>query len=367
MVDPPEAIALLWKHSQYFLLGGVDLFFVLSGFLIGGILIDQRGAPNYFLAFWTRRAGRILPVLFLLVASYTLILLLRPLLNAPWLDDWLLKKPVYSPLWYLTFTQTIPMVAANMGLDATGPRWMGITWSLAIEEQFYLIFPVVVYLLPPRRLKYLLMCLVLFAWISRSLMHHYVGWYEAYISLPGRVDCLSLGVLVAILVRDPVALGAARKWRIALDGVILALAYAIAMFQFHGWSAALTGYPLASTATLSLVYTAIALMFALCILRIFLYPASWYSRALTWRPLTMLGMISYGLYMYHQAINGLVHGILFAGVPTIGSWAQLGAAVFAIALAIAVATASYVWIETPIRRQAQRISYRPLGDALVST
>jgi peptidoglycan/LPS O-acetylase OafA/YrhL len=305
-------------------------------------------------------------VLFLLVGSYIAILTLRPFLNAPWLDQWLLKEPAHSPLWYLTFTQTYPMIEAG-GYNGAGPRWMGITWSLAIEEQFYLLFPVVVYLMPPQRLKYLLIGLVLFAWLSRSGIHYYVGWYEAYISLPGRVDCLALGVLVAILVRDQRALNLARKWRLALDGVILALAYAVATSQFHWWSALLQVYPLVSTGCLSLVYSAIAVMFALCILRIFLYPGTWYSHALTWRPLAFIGLISYGLYMYHQAINGLAHGLLFGGEPKVGTWEQFAAAVFVMGLAVGIATASYVWIETPIRRQAQRVAYRPAAPALVPT
>ncbi len=361
MVTPPTLLAIAWSKTQYFLLGGVDLFFVLSGFLIGGILIDNRHSKNFFLAFWTRRAGRILPVLFMLVVSYCLIIALRPYLDTPSLDLWLLKEPVHSPLWYLTFTQTIPTV-----LSGAGPRWMGITWSLAIEEQFYLFFPLLVYFLPPRVLTFVVVGMVPFAWICRSLVHHFVGWYEAYVMLPCRLDCLAVGVLIAILVRSPAALDKARDYRLHLDVAIVLLVLAISEYKFHGWSSQLGEYPLVSTAVLSFIYTAIALLFALCILRIFLYRHGWYHRFLTWRPLVWLGLISYGLYMYHQAINGLMHVWLFDAEPSVASWRQAAVAVGVMVIAIAVATLSYRCVETPIRRWAQQVRFKATVPTLPS-
>src|SRR5262249_31179093 len=127
------------------LVGGVDLFFVLSGFLIGGILLDNRDASNFFRAFWTRRIARIFPVNYLLIATYALALAFQAHFHLPQLDLWVLNDPL--PVWtYATFTQSIPIAMQGYG----GPRWVGITWSLAIEEQFYLLFPFVVYFLSRR-------------------------------------------------------------------------------------------------------------------------------------------------------------------------------------------------------------------------
>lgn len=351
----PQAI---WLTLQHFLLGGVDLFFVLSGFLIGGILIDHRSAGNFFTAFWTRRAGRILPVLFILVGSYGLLLAARPYINAPFLDAWLLMPPLNSPLWYLTFTQTIPMT-----MTGWGPGWLAPTWSLAVEEQFYLLFPFLVYLLPPRRLAAVMMSLAVLAPLCRGLVHHYVEGDAYYILLPGRMDGLSLGVLVAIAVRSPDLLARLRAYRRPLDVAMWLFALLIVSNQFYGWSDALRPVsPLAADAVLTLVYSALALFFALCILRIFLQPRGLYRRFLAWKPLTWLGLISYGLYMYHQPVNGLIHGLLFGQAPQIGSWQEFIVALLVISTTILLAALSYYFVETPIRRASQRIDFKPPAD-----
>ena len=348
----PEAI---WLTLQYFLWGGVDLFFVLSGFLIGGILIDHRGAQNFFAAFWTRRAARILPVLFIAVATYSLLLALRPYIGASFLDLWLLKEPTHSPLWYLTFTQTIPMA-----MTGWGPQWLAVTWSLAIEEQFYLFFPFLVYLLPPRRLAAVMIAFVVLVPIARGLVHHYVGWSVSYILLPCRMDCLSIGVLIAIAVRNPGLLARLRDYRRPLDIVTTGLAVLLIGDNFYQWRDAIKpANPLTADMVYTLTYSVLALFFALCLLRLFLHERGLYHRILAWKPLTWLGLISYGLYMYHQPVNGLVHGLLFRDEPRVGSWQEFIVALLVISIAIVVAALSYRFIETPIRRAAHRINFRP--------
>jgi peptidoglycan/LPS O-acetylase OafA/YrhL len=108
---------------------GVDLFFVLSGFLIGGIILDNYDKPNFLKGFWIRRCARILPVLGLLLAGcWGLQRILDPVRYA-WLFDQLM------PRWsYLSFTKNILMDLHG----AFGGGFLGIIWSLAVEEQFYL-------------------------------------------------------------------------------------------------------------------------------------------------------------------------------------------------------------------------------------
>ena len=284
----------VWLTLQYFLWGGVDLFFVLSGFLIGGNPDRSSRHKNFFAAFWTRRAARILPVLFIVVATYSLLVAVRPYIDAPFLDLWLLKKPVNSPLWYLTFTQTIPMT-----MTGWGPQWLAVTWSLAIEEQFYLFFPFLVILLPPRRLAAVMIAFVVLSPISRGLVHHYVGWSVSYILLPCRMDCLSIGVLIAIAVRNPGILTRLRGYRLPLDVVTWALALLLIGYNFHIWRAELRPTnPLAANGLHPQLFGAGAVFRALppqtlphC--RGLYHP-------LAWKPLTWLGLISYSLYMYHQ-------------------------------------------------------------------
>lgn len=197
------------------LIGGVDLFFVLSGFLIGGILLDNRGASNYFSVFWLRRIVRIWPVYYLLIFSFLIMVAARPLFAAPWLDLFLLKDEM--PLWtYPTFLQNFAQGAS--GLDG-GARWVASTWSLAIEEQFYLLLPPLVLLLSRRGISILAIVCIGAAWAFRSALQVKTGtWTYGYFLLPGRMDSIGAGLLAAIIVRNPMLIAVARRRRLFLDG-----------------------------------------------------------------------------------------------------------------------------------------------------
>lgn len=324
------------------MVGGVDLFFVLSGFLIGGILLDHRSAENFFSAFWRRRAGRILPVYVLLLATYVAALSLRPHLDAPWLDDFLLLKPL--PLWtYLTFTQNFAMtIAAD-----PGALWVAITWSLAIEEQFYVVFPGLVRLMSRRALIFLALGCVVAAPIFRILSARAGGgFYALYFPTPGRLDALMCGVLVACIVRSDTALSMARRLRPILDA--LAVAVLAALIDGH-IVAAIPGAG----------FSLMAVMFSYAILRIFIADEkSRYRALLCTRPLVAVGLISYALYMYHQAVNGLVHGLLFGGTTIILTYRQFAAALLVLAISVTLAALSTRYFERPFRDWAKRKPYR---------
>src|SRR4029453_12538469 len=109
---------------------GVDLFFVLSGFLIGGILLDHFHASNFLPVFYIRRTCRIWPIYIVLLSAYFLWTYLRPAAPAPWVASVIdgTKPPWWS---YLLFVQNMYFAAERMG-----PRFLDVTWSLAVEEQF---------------------------------------------------------------------------------------------------------------------------------------------------------------------------------------------------------------------------------------
>lgn len=122
-----KVFALTWS--------GVDLFFVLSGFLIGGILLDNIDSPTYFRTFYVRRIARILPLYFAWFLLFLIIVRLGIFRSIPSLEH-LFADPL--PVWsYVTFTQNFVMTSSYR----FGAEWLGVTWSLAIEEQFYLILP----------------------------------------------------------------------------------------------------------------------------------------------------------------------------------------------------------------------------------
>ena len=140
---PAERNSWLYILDRAFWLAGsgVDLFFVLSGFLIGGILIDQRESPNLLRVFWLRRATRILPLFVVFLALFAVL--------SRWPEPHLLIANT-QPIW------AHALFLSNLWTAFTG-RWDGsflaLTWSLAIEEQVYLALPFIVLLLSPSRLR----------------------------------------------------------------------------------------------------------------------------------------------------------------------------------------------------------------------
>jgi peptidoglycan/LPS O-acetylase OafA/YrhL len=333
--NPDSWIHTFNERTFGLFLSGVDLFFVLSGFLIGGILIDGRESPHYFRTFWIRRIGRIFPVAYLMLATYVVALFFTAHFNITRFDGWLLAE-YRPPLWsFATFTQSLPIALHGYG----GPRWMAMTWSLAIEEQFYLLFPIAVYFLPRKWLIALLVGGIVAAPIFRHVLERVlVDWYSAYVLLPARMDALMYGVGVALIVRDKGALNFAGRHRHLFDAAAL-LCFLLIV---SNWS---IPFP-------PLGRSFLAIMWAVVIMRVFTCKGSPFNRI--WRNtlLAKIGLISYGLYMYHQAVNGLVHGILFNQQPSIATPAHLLAAVGVMTIAVGLAIVSYIYFESPIRRYA---------------
>lgn len=169
---PPAALAFGWT--------GVDLFFVLSGFLLGGRLLDTPlGTPGYFRGFYGRRAFRILPLYALTLVCFAAMRGLPAALAGE-----------NNPLWpYLVFAQN---------LVTTGPKgaWMGITWSLAVEEHFYLLLPLLLFL-PRRTVPFTCGGLALFSFAWRVAVGVVSGAEAAFFSTPCRIEGPLVGVLLA--------------------------------------------------------------------------------------------------------------------------------------------------------------------------
>lgn len=135
----PDSLLAKAQLATQLTWSGVDLFFVLSGFLIGGILLDNRASKNYFSTFFVRRACRILPLYVVMLLAYVYLLVEQPVAL-----KWLWENS-YSLWFFATFTQNYPI-----GIhEQFGPNWMAVTWSLAVEEQFYVVLPFLMFWLPP--------------------------------------------------------------------------------------------------------------------------------------------------------------------------------------------------------------------------
>lgn len=274
----------LWYLTASFGWSGVDLFFVLSGFLITGILLATRGTENFFRNFYVRRALRILPLFYgSLVCFFFVFRFITKETNG---FDWLYQRQA----WFWTYTQNWVFVDDQW----PAPNLLVHFWSLAVEEQFYLFWPLVVFLVPSRMLKRVCVgCIVVsvlvrlgvtFCHLSVPALH-----FRAYFATPARLDGLCLGGLMAILWREgggnfPTRL-VRRSLLVAAFGLVL---YIVLFFTSGRWLREIFQY------TLVAVFFAGVIIAALCVPR---------TRALfSWAPLRLVGKVSYGIYVYHAAI-----------------------------------------------------------------
>ena len=205
--EPPEGVPKFVGAAAYLGWSGVDLFFVLSGFLITGILLDTKKSSNYFSSFYVRRALRIFPLYLLCVFVY---FRLGPNSIEPWF--W-----VHLSNWKSAFGTDVPMLSHF--------------WSLAIEEQFYLVWPLVVFLTPARALPGVAISTALSSLALRlAFAHHTFHNNFLYRLTPFRIEPLALGALAACVVRNARALAVkkrAAKWIFGAAAVLVLIVLAL--------------------------------------------------------------------------------------------------------------------------------------------
>lgn len=326
---------------------GVDLFFVLSGFLITNILIRDRKKEHFFTHFYMRRAIRIFPLYYAIVLPLAALHLLRG--NADPLEA--LSYPLYF--------QNI------LALDGDYLSGLQHTWSLCIEEQFYPFFPVLIYLLPERRAAQVILLLV-FAAVAFRYLCAYTGLsiYAQSTLLPSRMDSLLLGALL------PATIASSRWTRAELDKLLnlLALAALAAIFvQLYllggGESFASRIYDgivhsgnksLEQSPHSHLKFTFLAVFFAAVVGKIAYATSRFHPHLLAvleFKPIKYLGTISYGLYIYHWVIISVV-----AFIPALSSVPKFAL----VALTVVVAAVSYAFFEKPLLKLKSRYSH-PAG------
>jgi peptidoglycan/LPS O-acetylase OafA/YrhL len=280
---------------------GVDLFFVLSGFLISGILLDTKESPNYFKNFYARRVLRIWPLYYCLLAFMFVVL---PRASASQGAAIFAKS---SPWWaYPFFLQNFLL---PLSTDAAGP--LGVTWSLAIEEQFYLVWPIIVRFLSKRQVAILAAVEIAASPFLRYFLEaHHIHIYANFFC---RLDGLMLGAFLAALVRSK---DFVRERYIGLALAVLAVATPLAVI-FDLRQAEWIVFTFTSLAAGAIVYLA---MF---------WQQKWFQWPLANRFLLFTGTISYGLFLLHKIafagvdglhVNSAKHPLLALGVILIGSY-----------------------------------------------
>jgi len=303
---------------------GVDLFFVLSGFLITGILLHQRGAKNFFAAFYYRRFLRIFPPYYLVLA------ITFAFFDPRWREHW---------YWYAFYISNIQDAFFDDGSSLLAPMW-----SLAVEEQFYLLWPVLVFLLGKKGMWRLSWILVLAAPIVRGVLTVTFDSYRpAYTLLPCRIDLLAAGALVAISrTHNRVRFDAWAQHGLWF-AVIGSFAFAVLVAMRPDFRTSQNSL-LFNTAGYSLIAAImVAVVGAVTAAR----KDGIVYRLLTTKAMLYFGSISYMMYLCHHLI-----------LIEIRDWLELpplGSALLSLVVVTAVASASWVLLERPLMRHKDRV------------
>ena len=345
---------------------GVDLFFVLSGFLITGILFDTRETAHRFRNFYVRRTLRIFPLYY---GVLFVGLLLTPIYHFRWHPAWLLWVTYLGNyVRFLFLHDPLFHLGALEHLRAMPPYpypkffYLGHFWSLCVEEQFYLVWPLVVYTVRGReRLRNLsiLVCILTLAARIACLFvvpGEYLSAELLYRATPLRADALLIGGLVALCLRGPEA-DRIRRWA---GPVLLTLCGGFVVWEclykllspkhmaFHPYG----GDPVMTTVG----YTLLDIFAAALIVKL-IQPDTLLFRLFDRSTLRWLGQISYGFYVFHDIFHMSYHNLaarfVADGAPT---KQRMLTNLFALVGTTVLAYLSFRFYEAPFLRLKERFT-----------
>ncbi|WP_293999060.1 acyltransferase family protein [Sphaerotilus sp.] len=312
---------------------GVEVFFVLSGFLITWLLLGETAARGRIdlAAFYWRRATRLMPAMgvYLLVGALLILVQGKPL---PW-------KPIAASVLYV--------MNYYQALTGAESHYLSHCWSLAVEEQFYLLWPVLLIVLQRSgwSLQRSLTVLILSLWTLKVGLVLGLGVSDDYLyrALETRSDQLFMGCLLAVVLksgpRGHALFDTLARHRWVLGGVVAAMLASTTLLHGTVASKYLLGY--AAEPLL------IALLLPLVLIEA--HRGGWLARGLNAPVMVLIGQVSYGVYLYHPFI---IHPIRNAVTRATGS-APLGVGL-SLVVVVAVAWASFRWIEEPLRSRLTR-------------
>jgi peptidoglycan/LPS O-acetylase OafA/YrhL len=311
---------------------GVDLFFVLSGFLIVGILLDVKESESYFKTFYIRRICRIFPLYYMMIILFILISSSGRIKT-----DWLFAGEI-PLLSYLTFTQNF-----FMQFKGFGNNWLGVTWSLAIEEQFYLIVPVLVWFFKRKPLLFIFLCAICLAPIFRIIL----GIPGAYVLPFARADSILIGGAAAIIIRDSriYALMIQNKKYASGAFIVFLIGAAVLTLKHNNFVDIFNHLWLGAT-------------FCLFIIIAILNKGTYINHFLSNKILAWFGLRSYGIYLLHQPVSGLAH-FYFNGfsTPHFNGFSDFSITALSFVVVLILAELSYRYFEMIFLRYGKRYSY----------
>ena len=329
-------------HSSWL---GVDIFFVLSGFLITGILLKAKGSDNYFRSFYGRRILRIFPLYY---GYLLLVFILVPLVVGHELQG----AAKGHQVWYWFYLSNINV--ALEGWPQPGNGSVGHFWSLAIEEQFYLLWPFAVWSLDRSRLLYVAAACFFGAIVFRIAAPEIL---DIYVLLPTRMDSLAAGACLAIIISGDAGTGVLGKWPLLLfwSCTAMLLAFGISAggrLVFWDEVISIVGYTIIAAAVASLIGMLLIAREGSLLLKLF-----------SSRTLTFFGKYSYGLYVLHVPVIAFLYSsgfqaelfprILGSSLPGVFAFSVIGGA-----LSVLFAILSYHFWEARFLRLKRYFPYR---------
>jgi peptidoglycan/LPS O-acetylase OafA/YrhL len=329
----------------------LDIFFILSGFLIGGILLRTRNKPDYYKTFYQRRFFRILPLYYAWIALFCVLYFVA--------KGWGLAPPrSHSGIFYLAsyiflFQNFFPAIIRSTYIVQP-------TWTLAVEEHFYLLAPLCVRRMSSRRLVQSLIAVIVLAPLFRGLLFKYVGhrgeWGDiaARIWPPCRADALAMGVLLAIIWRSPELRAWVQK-RLPFFGwgMFASSAFAIALD-----SMAKANIHFCRFLNVSLGRSAVE--FACFCLIVFLIcrPQSSFGRFLCSGVMRELGKTSYCLYLVHWGVLWMIYRFVLYARFGDRLWMDFAIIPVALLISIGIAELSWNYFELPLLLRARGVPQR---------
>lgn len=274
---------------------GVDLFFVLSGFLITGILYDAKGGDHYFRNFYARRTLRIFPLYYGFLFFFFIVI--------PWLfrPTTQFSSLLTDQVWYWTYLSNVSFALDGWPQNSALVHF----WSLAVEEQFYLVWPLIIFFLNGRVLKLTCLAVALGALGLRIVLHTTAAPIAAYVLTPARMDALALGGLLALIAREPGGLSVLARW---IRPAVLSASVGLALLFV--WR---HGLAFRDAWVQTAGFTLLAILFAGVLTMAVTAPARTIAgRFLTHPFMRFFGRYSYALYVFHHPIMYYMRQILTA-------------------------------------------------------
>jgi peptidoglycan/LPS O-acetylase OafA/YrhL len=322
---------------------GVELFYVISGFLITRILLRSREGPGYLRTFYLRRGLRILPIYCLAVIGALGIAAASGLLSS---------VLGFVPF-YLGYAQNYyPQMVSGF---KAGIPYLSHTWTLAIEEQFYWFWPLALLLFRGRRLLVLVALLFVSAPFVRLLLLQWTGNpFAVFATLPSQADGLAAGAALAIAIHLGISDSLLR--RLGVVAALVGAAATSALVVRSGLDPFAVATSWAAEPLNALLLSSLALFFG-GVVALTITSSGALVRALSVSPLRWSGRISYGLYLYDPfAILAVQLVVRLAGLDTVSGPGRIFSAAAHLAVVYAFALVSWRYIEEPLIRLKTRLA-----------